>query len=62
MPCKNVKECTCPKQSCENHGNCCTCVTKHRITDSLPYCLFPNNDGDKSNTHYFEVMKKRFEK
>jgi hypothetical protein len=27
----------------------------------LPYCLFPDNGGDKSNRNHYEVLKKRFE-
>ncbi|MDR0296338.1 MAG: hypothetical protein LBH91_09250 [Prevotellaceae bacterium] len=23
MNCKNVKECACPKTTCQNHGKCC---------------------------------------
>lgn len=61
MGCNNVKECACPKKSCPNNGLCCACVIKHRDTDSLPYCLFPNNDGDKSVKHYYEKLKKRFD-
>ena len=49
MPYKNGKECICFKTTCSNHGKCCDCVIKHRTTDSLPYCLSPDNGGDKSN-------------
>ena len=59
--CENAKECICPKQTCPNHGKCDACVIKHRATDSLPFCLFPDNGGDKSNRNYYEVLKKRFE-
>lgn len=59
--CKNVLECACPKKSCPNNGKCCACVKKHRETDSLPYCLFLDNNGDKSNRNHYEVLKKRFE-
>lgn len=61
MPCPNVKECMCSKTTCTNYGKCCDFVIKHRTTDSLPYCLFPDNDGDKSNRNHYEVLKKRFE-
>ncbi len=61
MSCKNVKECICPKTTCPNHGKCCACVIKHRNTDSLPYCLFPDNNGDKSNENHYRVLKQRFE-
>ncbi len=60
MSCGKVKECACPKVTCANHGLCCACVKKHRDTDSLPYCLFPDNDGDKSNYNHFVVLSKRF--
>lgn len=56
------QECCCPKKSCPNNGNCRACVIKHRNTDSLPYCLFQNNHGDKSVKHYYEMLKERFEK
>ena len=64
MPCStcdNAADCLCPKQTCPNHGNCRACVIKHRTTDSPPYCLFPDNGGDKSNRHHYEVLKQRFE-
>ena len=62
MNCVNVKECACPKTSCANHGKCCDCVIKHRETDSLPFCLFLDNDGDKSVENYYRKIKERFEK
>lgn len=37
------------------------CVIKHRETDSLPYCLFLDNDGDKSVKNYYQKLKMRFE-
>jgi len=61
MACKNVKECICPKKTCKNNGVCCACVIKHKETDSLPFCLFPNNDGDKSINNYYNKLKERFE-
>jgi len=60
--CQSVKECACPKTECPNWGKCCLCVVKHRETDSLPFCLFLDNGGDKSVKNYYEVLKKRFEK
>jgi len=59
--CQSVKECACPKVECPNHSKCCLCVIKHRETDSLPFCLFLDNGGDKSNRNFYEVNKKRFE-
>jgi len=61
MPCVSVKECSCPKESCPNYKKCCACITKHRETDSLPFCLFLNNDGDKSVQNYYKKLKERFE-
>ena len=61
MSCPNVKECACPKKTCPNNGRCCACVIKHRETDSLPYCLFLDNDGDKSVKNYYQKLKMRFE-
>jgi len=60
MSCANVKECPCPKNSCPNHGICCKCVVKHKVTDSLPFCLFPDNGGDKSLANYYQKLKERF--
>ena len=61
MKCPNVKECACPKTSCENNGKCCDCVVKHRESDSIPFCLFLDNDGDKSMENLFRKLKARFE-
>ena len=61
MSCENVIECACPKTTCENHKKCCACVIKHRETDSVPFCLFLDNDGDKSMKNLFCKLKKRFE-
>ena len=61
MSCPNVKECACPKKTCPNNGRCCACVIKHREADSLPYCLFLDNDGDKSVKNYYQKLKMRFE-
>ena len=54
-------DCECPKKTCANNGNCEKCVIKHKLTDSLPYCLFSDNDGDKSITNYYKKLKMRFE-
>lgn len=61
MECCKVKDCPCPKKTCPNHGNCAACVVKHKVTDSLPFCLFPDNHGDKSVAHYYKKLKERFE-
>jgi len=62
MACEKVKECPCPRTECENHRVCCVCVIKHKDTDSLPFCMFTDNDNDKSNAAYFKKLKERFEK
>ena len=56
-----AKECVCPRTDCPNHRKCCACVIKHRETDSMPFCFFPDNDGDKSNAGYYLKLKERFE-
>ena len=61
MQCDMNKACPCPKIGCENHKTCCACVIKHKLTDSLPYCLFLDNEGDKSNENYYRKLKERFE-
>ena len=39
------RECSCPKTSCEWHGNCHACVRLHRIHgDHVPNCLQPIMD------------------
>ena len=59
--CPTPKNCPCTSRSCPNRGYCCDCVKKHRETDSLPYCLFPDNDGDHHVIFYYQKLKKRFE-
>ena len=61
MPCSSVNECACPKKTCPNNGRCCACVIKHKETDSLPFCLFLDNGGDKSLTNYYRKLKERFD-
>ena len=61
MKCQNVKDCPCTKINCVNHGKCCDCIVKHKNTDSLPYCLFIENNGDKSLANYYKILKSRFE-
>lgn len=61
MACTSVSHCPCPKKTCPNHGVCCRCVVKHKNTDSLPFCLFLDNEGDKSVKHYYEKLKERFQ-
>jgi hypothetical protein len=61
MNCKNITECACPVTTCKNYGKCCACVKKHRETDSLPFCMFPNNNGSKSVENYYRKLKERFE-
>ena len=61
MSCENVKECACPKTTCPNYKKCCVCIIKHRETDSLPYCMFLDNDGDKSVANYYKRLRERFE-
>jgi len=62
MGCNNVKECACPTKTCVNYAKCCDCVKKHRETDSLPFCLFTDNGGDKSVKNFYVKLKERFEK
>lgn len=61
MSCAVEKDCPCPKTTCPNHGICCQCVPKHKNTDSLPFCLFLDNGGDKSVENYYRKLKQRFE-
>ncbi len=61
MSCVHVNECPCPKKTCANNGRCCACIIKHKETDSLPYCLFLDNGGDKSLENFYRKLKDRFE-
>ena len=61
MSCDKEKVCPCPKTDCENYKRCCACVTKHRDSDSMPFCLFPDNGGDKSMENLHRRLKERFE-
>ena len=67
MPCSSAndmrkqQECCCPKKTCPNNGRCCACVIKHKETDSLPFCLFLDNGGDKSLANYYRKLKERFD-
>jgi hypothetical protein len=60
MNCANVIECACPKKTCENNRQCCACIIKHKETDSFPFCLFPDNDGDKSVKNMYRKLYERF--
>jgi hypothetical protein len=62
MECTNVKECPCPKTACPNNRKCCACIVNHKETDSLPFCLFLDNGGDKSLKNFYLKLKERFEK
>ncbi|MDR2940414.1 MAG: hypothetical protein LBV08_08875 [Clostridiales bacterium] len=61
MGCENVNGCPCPKKLCANNGKCCACIVKHREADSLPFCMFQDNGGDKSTGNYYRKLKARFE-
>ena len=39
MPCETVKNCPCPKTTCDNHSKCCDCVANHRAKESLTFCM-----------------------
>jgi len=58
----NGNECSCPKTECPRIGNCKECVKNHRNSDSMPFCLFMNNDGNKSLENFYKKLKERFEK
>ena len=65
MSCPNVKECVCPNKTCQHNGKCCECISFHLREgekDYLPYCLFPDNGGDKSMANLYRKLKARFEK
>ena len=59
--CANENECSCPKIECPRNGNCRECVINHRNSDSMIYCMFPNNEGDKSLKNFYKKLKERFE-
>ncbi|XER07869.1 hypothetical protein SRRS_34620 [Sporomusa rhizae] len=31
--------CPCPKTECENHSQCCKCITNHRASGKLTVCM-----------------------
>ncbi len=55
------KNCPCPNTACREHGICSECIAKHNSKDSVVHCVFPNNNGDRSLKHFYEVLKDRFE-
>ena len=62
MNCSNTQKCPCPKNiECPRYGKCCECVVNHKNIDSLPFCLFLDNDGDKSLKNFYKKLKERFE-
>ena len=58
----SIANCACPKKECPRNGICSACVINHRESDSLPFCLFPDNDGNKTVKNYYLKLKERFEK
>ena len=60
MVCAKTSGCACPSKDCPNHGRCCACVKKHRESDSLTFCMFPDNGGDKSARSYYDKLRERF--
>ncbi len=61
MSCPNTIPCSCPNTTCKNHGRCCECVKSHADRDQLTFCLFPDNNGDKSLKNFYEKLKTRFD-
>jgi len=59
--CQDGNECACPKTECPRNGSCRECVKNHRESDSMPFCLFMNNDGNKSLENFYRKLKERFE-
>ncbi|MCL2056295.1 MAG: DUF6485 family protein [Oscillospiraceae bacterium] len=55
-----VKDCCCPRTACKNHGRCCDCVAKHRGEGTMPFCMFPENEGDYSYEGFYRYLHKRF--
>jgi hypothetical protein len=53
-------KCDCPN-NCERHGKCYECILNHKSTDSLPFCLFPENGGSKKLSNFYKFLKKRFD-
>jgi len=57
MNCPNVKECACPKESCQNHKRCCACVVQHRGLGNLPFCL----REDRIMENLYQKLREQFE-
>lgn len=35
----NEQNCPCPKQECERHGKCCSCINFHRDKNNKVFCM-----------------------
>ncbi len=54
--------CPCTKVECPLHSNCKACIMKHKQAQQIPHCLFPNNKGDRSISHFYTTLKEIYEK
>lgn len=37
---KNLENCSCSYNACNNRGMCCECVAQHRAAGEIPGCFF----------------------
>ena len=58
MNCANVKEYVCQKLSARITASVANALSSTGKTDNIPFCLFLDNENDKSNSNYYEVLKK----
>ncbi len=59
---KNSEHCNCSYPGCPKKGNCCQCVSYHRMRGELPACYFPNDverTYDRSIAKFLEVHGSR---
>lgn len=45
--CSNYRPCSCPNESCVNHGKCCACAAHHRdVYGGIPNCFKKEDSED----------------
>jgi len=62
MPCDaDPSKCACTYMSCSRRGNCCACISFHRMNGEVPGCLFtPEGEKtyDRSRANYLRDCQK----
>lgn len=55
----NINECPCPDKNCKYYSNCQACALHHKKNNTLPHCLFIDNDGDPSLENFYKNVSNR---